>query len=131
MRSLSRLSVVAPLIGAAVVLPMTAASAADSVTRSGTCTAASTWTMRAAEADGDVAALRLTVDSSHAGQTWSVALSRQGTRFFSTQRTTDTAGDFTVSRNAREANGVDDVYTARAENLRTGEVCSARVVLPD
>jgi hypothetical protein len=131
MRSLPRLSVVATLIGAAVVLPITAASAADSVTRSGACSATSTWSMRAAEANGDVAALRLAVDSSRAGQAWSVALSRQGTQFFSTQRTTDAAGNLVVTRNAREANGVDDVYTARARNLRTGEVCSARVVLPD
>jgi hypothetical protein len=130
MRSLSRLSLVATLVGAAVVLPMTPASAADSVTRSGACTATSTWTMRAAEAEGDVAALRLTVDSRRAGQTWSVTLSRQGTQFFSTQRTTDGAGNVVLTRNAREANGVDDAYTARARNLRTGEVCSARVVLP-
>ena len=66
MRSLSRLSVVATLIGAAVVLPMTAASAADSVTR-----------------------------------------------------------------NARGVDVVHAVCLARARNLRTGEVCSARVVLPD
>jgi hypothetical protein len=130
MRSLARLSVVA-LVGAATLLPMSAASAADAVTRSGACSATSTWSLRAAEAEGDVAALRLTVNSTRAGQTWSVALSRQGTQFFSTQRTTNAAGDFTVTRNAREANGVDDVYTARARNLRTGEVCSARVVLPD
>ena len=130
MRSLARLSVVA-LVGAATLLPMSAASAADAVTRSGACRATSTWSLRAAEAEGDVAALRLTVNSTRAGQTWSVALSRQGTQFFSTQRTTNAAGDFTVTRNAREANGVDDVYTARARNLRTGEVCSARVVLPD
>lgn len=130
MRSLTRLSVVA-LVGVGTLLPMTAASAADAVTRSGSCSATSTWTMRAAEADGDVAALRLTVNSTRAGQAWSVALSRQGTQFFTTQRTTDGQGDFVVTRNAREVNGVDDAYTARARNLRTGEVCSARVVLPD
>ena len=51
--------------------------------------------------------------------------------FFTTQRTTNSSGDFTVTHNAREANGVNDVYTARARNLSTGEICSARVVLPD
>lgn len=130
MRTLTRLSVAAA-VGVATLVPMTAASAADSVTRSGACSAGSTWTMRAAEAEGDVAALRLTVNSSRTGQTWSVALFRQGTQFFSTQRMTNSAGDFTVSRSAREVNGVDDVYTARARSLRTGETCSARVVLPD
>jgi hypothetical protein len=130
MRSLYRLSVVA-LVGVGTLLPMTASSAADSVTRSGACSATSTWTMRAAEAEGDVANLRLTVNSTQAGQNWSVAMSRQGTQFFSTQRTTNSQGDFTVDRSAREANGVNDVYTARARNLRTGETCSARVVLPD
>jgi hypothetical protein len=130
MRSLTRLSLVA-LVGVGALLPTTAASAADSVTRSGACSATSTWTMRAAEAEGDVADLRLTVNSTQAGQTWSVAMSRQGTQFFSTQRTTNSQGDFTVTRSAREANGVNDAYTARARNLRTGETCSARVVLPD
>jgi hypothetical protein len=130
MRSLTRLSVVA-LVGVGTLLPMTAASAADSVTRSGSCSATSSWTMRAAEAEGDVAALRLTVNSSAAGQAWTVTLSRQGSQFFSTQRTTNSQGDFTVTRNAREQNGVNDAYTARARNIRTGEVCSARVVLPD
>ena len=45
--------------------------------------------------------------------------------------TVTVAGNFTVTRNAREVNGVNDVYTARARNLATGEICSARVVLPD
>jgi hypothetical protein len=130
MRSLTRLSVVA-LLSAGALLPATAASAADSVTRSGACSANSTWTLRAAEAAGDQAALRLTINSPRAGQTWSVQLFRQGNQFFSAQRTTNAQGDFTVNRSAREVNGVDDVYTARAQNLRTGETCSARVVLPD
>jgi len=45
--------------------------------------------------------------------------------------TANAQGDFTITRNAREVNGVDDVCTARARNLRTGDVGSARVVLPD
>jgi hypothetical protein len=129
MRSLTRLPVVA-LVGIGALLPMTAASAADSVTRSGACSATSSWTMRAAEAAGDQASLRLAVNSTRAGQSWSVVLLRQGSQFFSTQRTTDANGDFVVSHAAREVNNVDDVYTARARNLRTGETCSARVVLP-
>jgi hypothetical protein len=132
MRTLTRLSVFA-VTGAAVLLPMTAASAkgVDSVTRSGACSAGSSWSMRAAEAAGDNAAIRLTVDSARAGQAWSVQMARQGTQFFSGQRTTNAAGDFTINTTAREVNNVNDVYTARARNLRTGEVCSARVVLPD
>jgi hypothetical protein len=130
MLSLPRLSLVA-LVGLGVLIPATSASAADSVTRSGACSATSTWSLRAAEADGDVAALRLVVNSTRAGQAWSVTMARQGTQFFSTQRTTNAQGDFTINRSAREVNDVDDVYTARARNLRTGEVCSARVVLPD
>jgi len=130
MRTLTRLSVVA-LVGAGTLIPMTAASAADSVTRSGACSGTTAWTMRAAEAAGDQAALRLTIDSTRAGQAWRVQLSRQGTQFFSTQRTTDAQGNLTVSRSAPEVSKVDDVYTARARNLRTGEICSARVVLPE
>jgi hypothetical protein len=130
MRSLTRLSVAA-LVGAATLLPMSTASAADAVTRSGACSASSTWTMRAAEAQGDVAALRLTVNSTRAGDTWNARLLRPGTQFFATQRTTNAQGDFTVTHSAREANNVDDVYTAMARNLRSGETCSARVVLPD
>jgi hypothetical protein len=129
MRSLNRLSAVA-LVSVGSLLPMTAASAADSVTRSGSCSATSSWTMTAAEAQGDVAALRLTVNSSTAGQTWRVTLSRQGAQFFSTQVRANNQGDFTVTRNAREQNGVNDSYTARATSPR-GEVCSAQVALPD
>jgi hypothetical protein len=130
MRTLTRLSVAA-LVGAGVLIPMTGASAADAVTRSGACSGTTTWTLRAAEAAGDQAALRLTIDSTRAGQSWSVALSRQGTQFFSTRKTTDAHGNLTVSRSAPERKNVDDVYTGRATNLRTGETCSARVVLPD
>jgi hypothetical protein len=36
-----------------------------------------------------------------------------------------------ATRSAREVNEVDDAYTARAQNFRTGEIRSARVVLPD
>jgi hypothetical protein len=130
MRTLTRMSVVG-LTALDVLLPVTAASAADAVTRTGACTGSSTWSLRAAEAEGDVAALRLFVNSRRAGQTWNVALSRQGSVFLTTHRTTNSAGDFTVTRSAREANDVDDVYTARTLNLSTGEVCSARVVLRD
>jgi hypothetical protein len=130
MRTLTRLTVVG-LTALGVLLPVTTASAADSVVRSGACSGSSTWALRATEAEGDVAALRLFVNSSRSGQTWNVALSRQGSVFLVTQRTTNSAGDILFTRNAREANGVDDVYTARTRNLRTGEVCSARVVLPD
>lgn len=132
MRTLTRVGIIA-LTGAATLLPMTAASAkgVDAVTRSGACSIGSTWTMRAAEATGDVAAIRLTVNSTRAGQTWSVQMARQGVQFFSGQRTTNASGDFTINTTAREVKNVNDVYTARARNLRTGEVCSARVVLPD
>jgi hypothetical protein len=130
MRSMSRVAVIAA-IGVGAMLPVTAASAADSVTRSGACGATSTWSMRAAEAAGDNANLRLTVNSTRAGQPWSVALSRQGTQFFATRVTTNAQGDFVLTHSAREVNNVNDVYTARAQNLRTGETCSARVVLPD
>src|SRR3954454_4520909 len=87
MRTVTRLTVIA-LTGAATLLPMTAASAkgVDAVTRSGACGAGSTWTLRAAEAVGDNAAIRLTVNSSRAGQPWSVQMSRQGVQFFSGQR---------------------------------------------
>jgi len=130
MRTLTRLSV-AGVTALAVLLPATSASAADSVVRSGACSGSSTWAMRASEAEGDVAALRLFVNSTRAGQTWNVSISRQGTQVFFTRRTTNASGDILVTRNAREANNVNDVYTARARNLTTNEVCSARVVLPD
>ena len=129
MRALTRLSVVA-LVGVGTLLPITSASAADAVTRSGACSASSTWTIRAAEAAGDFANVTLSVNSNRAGQTWNVQMFRQGARFFSGQRTTNAAGDFSLTRSAREVNGVNDVYTARARNTATGETCSARVVLP-
>jgi hypothetical protein len=130
MRTFTRLSVVG-LTALGVLLPVTTASATDSVVRSGGCSGSSSWALRASEAEGDVAALRLFVNSSRAGQTWNVAFSRQGSVFATTQRTTNSSGNFIATRTAREVNDVNDAYTARARNLRTGEICSARVVLPD
>lgn len=130
MRSLTRLSVVA-LTGLATLLPMTAASATDAVTRSGSCSNNSNWSLRAAEAEGDNANLRFAVNSPRAGQTWNVRLERQGNQFAFIQVTTNAQGDFVVTRRAREVNGVNDAYTARARNLATGETCVGRVVLPD
>jgi hypothetical protein len=129
-RSLTRLSVIA-LVVVGALLPVTTAQAADAVTRSGSCSTVSSWTMRAAEGQGDFANLRLTVNSPRAGQRWSVQFARQGVQFASTTVTTNAQGDFTLTRRAREVNNVDDAYTARARNLATGETCAARVVLPD
>lgn len=130
MRHTARLAAVA-LTGLALLAPMGSASATDPVTRSGSCSINTTWTLRAAEALGDRADIRLTVNSRRAGDTWQVTLLRNGNQFFSGQRVTNPQGDFTVFRSALEANGVNDVYTARTRNQRSGETCFARVVLPD
>src|SRR3954469_3920331 len=130
MRSITRFAVVTA-VGIGCLAPMGVASAADAVQRSGTCTGSSSITLRAAEAAGDAANLRLSVNSRLPRQVWNVQLFRQGNQIFAGQRTENAQGDFVVTRSAPEVNGVNDVYSARARNTATGEVCTARVVLPE
>src|SRR3954452_23215011 len=111
MRSISRLAVVTA-VGIGCLVPMGAASAADAVQRSGTCTGASSITLRAAEGAGDTANLRLAVNSQLPRQTWTVRLFRQGNQFFTAQVSENTTGDFVVTRTAREVNGVNDAENA-------------------
>src|SRR4051812_26672247 len=111
MRAISRAAVVTA-VAIGCLGPMGVASAANAVQRNGTCTGPSAITLRAAEAAGDNANLRLSVNSQLPRQVWNVQLSRQGNQFFATQVRENAQGDFVVTRSAREVNGVNDAYSA-------------------
>jgi hypothetical protein len=131
MRALVRAILVGGL-AAGALLPATAASASDPVTRSGQCSGPSptTWTLRAAEAAGDQARIIFTVDSPVANRTWAVRMTRNGNQFFAGQRTTGPNGNFTVSTLGPEINNVADTYVATARNLTSGVVCRGQATLP-
>jgi hypothetical protein len=113
---------------AATILAVTPAAFAKGggVQKSGTCSANSTWTLKAQHDNGRID-VEFEVDQNVSGDVWAVRLRDDGTLFFKGTRVTQPpSGSFTVQR--RTANRVGpDMITARAANQRTGEVCRAAV----
>lgn len=116
------------LAGAALVAPAHASGGTGDVRASGTCTAASSWKLKAKPDNGriDVA---FEVDSNVPGQTWSVRITDNGTAVFNgTRRTTAPSGSFSVAPIVPNRAGAD-AFVARASNSATGESCVGRVTL--
>jgi hypothetical protein len=91
--------------------------------KSGTCSGSSTWRL-----DLDKEAGRIESDfdinsTAGAGVSWRVRMSDNGTRFFNQIRVTNAFGNFEAEGNTFDRAGVVDKITAKATNLRTGEVC--------
>jgi len=107
--------------GMLAVAPAVAAKGGD-VIRAGSCSAASDWKLKVGNEDGRLQ-VEFEVDQNRNGQTWNVALRRNGAAFWSGQRTTQApSGSFEVRR--LTANGAgSDTIVGRAVNSSTGEVC--------
>ena len=117
---------VAALAGVALVLAPTAlagpAKHHNRVVKSGNCTVASTWKLKAKADDGRIE-VEFEVDQNRNGQTWNVVLKKNGTTFWSGQRTTQApSGSFEVRKFVNNSAGTDTI-TGRATNPKTGEVC--------
>jgi hypothetical protein len=98
----------------------------DAIRRAGTCTGSSTSKIKVKHDDGRIE-VEFEVDSNRNGQTWNVALKRNGNTFWSGQRTTQPpSGSFEVEKRATNGAGTD-TFKGRATNPGTGEVCTARV----
>lgn len=94
------------------------------VRRSGNCSAAADWTLKAKERDGGIE-VEWEVDSNRVGQRWTWRLLRNGTQFASGARTTVApSGSWSVERRTGSRAGAD-VIAGRATNAATGEVCRA------
>jgi hypothetical protein len=102
------------------------AKGGDAVRDSGSCSASSSWKLKA-KPDSGVLEVEFEVDSNQAGQAWKVRLRDNGTRFFAGSRTTSgPSGSFTVHKRAADYAG-SDVITARA--VHGDEVCRGSVTL--
>ena len=112
-----------PVLGAG-----TAHAADGEVIRHGSCTGRTDWKMKAKPDDGGIE-VEAEIDSNRSGQTWRWTLRHDGHVVDRGRSTTHPpSGSFSVERHTRNSAGTD-AFKFRASNLRTGEVCVARVRL--
>lgn len=112
------------LIGVAMLsLPLgVAAKHGDAIIRTGNCTGASDWKLKAKLDNGKIE-VEYEVDSNVNGQAWNVKLKDNGSVFFAGTRTTHApSGSFSLSRLTNNQAGTD-MIVGRAVNQSTGEVC--------
>ena len=126
MKTARTAAVLLPLVLAPLALSLAAtpASAKDGeIRRTGSCSGASDWKLKAAPDDGRLE-VEFEVDSNVNGQTWTWRLFHNGDRVAAgTSTTTAPSGSFEVERRVPNAAGVDTLRF-RAINARTGEVCA-------
>jgi hypothetical protein len=123
------MAVVAALAGALMIVGAAGAAVAKDgdVIRTGACSGRSDWKLKLSEEDGRIE-IEYEVDQNVVGDTWRVRIRHDGDLVFSGRRTTKgPSGSFEVRILQRNRAG-DDVFAARAVNLRTGEVCGGRAV---
>lgn len=99
------------------------------VRHAGTCTVGSTSKIKVKEEDGGRLEVEFEVDQNRNGQKWGVVLKHNGSVAARTSALTKApSGSFSVHRLIGDRSGADTV-TGTARNTRTGETCTARVVL--
>jgi hypothetical protein len=114
----------AAIVTAVVLVSAVPAAAGDDreVIRTGNCSRASDWKLKLKLDDGRIET-EFEVDQNRNGQRWRVVLRRDGAVFFRGIRTTRApSGSFEVERRPVNRAGRDRI-SARAVNLRSGEVC--------
>jgi hypothetical protein len=129
MRTL-RILVTAAAVAASVLVVALPASAGGGkeVLRTGNCSGSADWKLKLKLDDGRIET-EFEVDQNVNGQRWRVVLRRDGVRFFRGIRTTHApSGSFTVERRPRNHAGPDRI-TARAVNLKSGQVCRAAATI--
>jgi hypothetical protein len=119
--ALSAMSV-AILAGVALSMPGAIAAKDGDVIRTGDCSARSDWKLKLGTDNGRIE-VEFEVDQNRNGETWNVVLKKNGTTFWSGQRTTQApSGSFAVHKLVNDGPGTDAI-TGKATNPRTGEVC--------
>ena len=120
------------LVAGLVVLASTATAAGTKggrgIVKSGTCSASSTWKLKAKSDDGRIET-EFEVDQNRVGKRWRVSIARNGQAVFRGVRTTMApSGSFEVRRLlAGPAAGTR--IAATAKSLQTGETCRAALSL--
>ncbi len=118
----------AVLAGGLLVAPAAQASGGDDVRRSGSCSAGSTWKLKAKPDNGRLE-VEGEVDSNVNGQTWTWRILRNGTVVErGTKQTAGPSGSFSVSRRIANPAGSDRIGW-RASNAATGETCSGSLTI--
>jgi len=113
----------------AVAAPAHAQGGGDQgVERSGGCSAAAVWKLKAKHDDGRIET-EFEVDSNRVGQRWNVRIADNGvTVFRGARRTLAPSGSFTVERRIANRRGADHIR-AVAVQPRTGQRCVGTVTL--
>jgi hypothetical protein len=126
------IAIIAVLASALVVLASTATAAGNKggrgVVKTGKCSAASVWKLKAKSDDGRIET-EFEVDQNRVGKRWRVSIARNGSTVFRGIRTTlAPSGSFSVHRLlAGPATGSRIVATAKS--LSSGETCRASLSL--
>jgi hypothetical protein len=104
-----------------------AKSGGDRVITSGNCSGATDWKLKLSPENGRIE-VEFEVDQNRNGRQWRVVLAQNGTTVWRGVRYTRApSGSFEVRRVLANRAGSDRI-TARATNVRTGEVCRAAAV---
>ena len=120
-------TVIAALLTGALAGPALAQD--GDVIRRGSCSGPSDWKLKLSEENGKIE-VEFQVDQNVVGDVWRVRIRHDGDLVFSGRRTTKApSGSFEV-RIVEPNRAGDDVFTARAANVRTGETCAGRAVWP-
>jgi hypothetical protein len=118
----------AVLLGSVVAAVPAHAGGGDFTERSGGCSMASSWVMKAKHDTGRIE-LEFSVESQRAGQRWTVRVTDNRALVFTGTRVTNRISrSFSVDRMTANRAGMDR-FVARAKNARTGEVCRGHVAL--
>ena len=118
-----RAALITTLLAGAVLVaaPMGAAAKDTDIIRTGSCSASTDWKLKLSPENGRVE-VEFEIDQNRNGQTWNVKLKKNGSSFWSGQRTTRApSGSFETRRVVSGGNG--DRFTGVATNPRTGETC--------
>lgn len=117
------------LVGGTLGILATGALAAPAATfaadiereRAGSCSAGSRWEL-SLERERGIIDIDLDLDTTRAGQTWTIRLKHDGTLFSRITRVSDREGEIEVDRWRANTPGEDRIKF-RAVNQVTGEVC--------
>lgn len=129
-QSISRMAGAAAMtagLAFAVVVPAQA-SGGGGVERSGSCSAGSTWTLKA-KFDNGAIEVEAEVDSNVVGQVWKWRINDNGMLAAKgTATTTAPSGSFSINRHVPDQAG-SDKFVLKASNAATGETCKGSVTL--
>jgi hypothetical protein len=118
-----RTALLTTLLASAVLVaaPLGTAAKDGDIIRTGSCSASTDWKLKLSPENGRIE-VEFEVDQNRNGQTWDVRLKKNGTSFWSGQRTTQApSGSFETRRVVSGGSG--DRFTGIATNPRSGEVC--------